>query len=200
MAEPIGFYADLMSPFGYLGAVGLQPVAERHGRAIDWRPFLLGVTVLQVMGLPAVPDTPLKGAYSKRDQPRCFRLMGLDYNPPAGPMRPLAPNRAITWLKERDPELALRFGLAVGHAHWSEGRDMSTPEALAEVAEGIGVSGDELTAAIQEGPVKAKLKEHVEAAVARGVFGAPTFDVDGELFWGHDRLWMVERWLETGGW
>ena len=201
MAPPIGFYTDLMSPFGFLGAVGLRPIAAMHGRGIDWRPFLLGVTVMRVMGLPPVPETPLKGAYSLMDQPRCFRLMGLAYNPPPGrSMQPLAPNRAIAWLRERDPGLAVEFGIAVGRAHWCEGRDMSAPEALAEVGEGLGIPGAELIAATADERVKATLKRHVDAAVARGVFGAPTFDVDGELFWGHDRLWMVERWLETGGW
>jgi len=201
MAEPIVLYTDLISPFGYLGAVGLGPIAEKHGRTIDWRPFLLGVTVMQVMGLPPVPETPLKGPYALADQPRCFRLMGLEHNPPPErAMQPLAPNRALAWLRERDPALAVRFGLAVGRAHWSEGRNMSTPQALAEVAEPLGIKGPELIAAVQEPEVKAKLKSHVDAAIARGVFGAPTFDVDGELFWGHDRLYMVERWLETGGW
>jgi 2-hydroxychromene-2-carboxylate isomerase len=201
MAQPIGFYTDLLSPFGFLGAVGLQPIAARFGREIDWRPFLLGVTVMQVMGLPPVPETPLKGAYSLHDQPRCFRLMGLDYKPPPErAMQPLAPNRAITWVRERDPKLAVAFGIAVGRAHWTEGRNMSTPEALAEVGEGLGIPAAELIAATRDDEVKAGLKRHVDAAVARGVFGAPTFEVDGELFWGHDRLYMVERWLETGGW
>jgi 2-hydroxychromene-2-carboxylate isomerase len=200
-APPIVLYTDLISPFGYLGALGLRPIAAKHGRGIDWRPFLLGVTVMQVMGLPPVPETPLKGPYAAHDCARCFRLMGVPYNPPPGrQMQPLPANRALAWLRERDPALAIEFGLAVAGAHWSQGRDMSTVEAVAEVGEGLGIPAAEVAAAVADPAVKARLRAHVEAAVARGVFGAPSFDVDGELFWGHDRLGMVDRWLETGGW
>jgi 2-hydroxychromene-2-carboxylate isomerase len=201
MSKSIIFYTDLISPFGYLGALGIRPIAAKHGREIDWRPFLLGVTVMQAMGLPAVPATPLKGPYSLHDIPRCFRYLGVPYNPPAErQMQPLAPNRALTWVKERDPKLAVEFGTAVARAHWSEGRNMSTVEAVAEVGKSVGIDAAELTEAVASPAVKDRLRAHVEAAIARGVFGAPTFDVDGELFWGHDRLQMVDRWLDTGGW
>ncbi len=201
MPKAIGLYTDLISPFGYLGALGVQDIAAKHGRTIDWRPFLLGITVLKVMGLPPVPETPLKGPYSQHDAPRCFRLMGVPYNPPEDRMMaPLPAGRALTWVKEQDPDLAVQFGLAVAQAHWSEAQSMSTPEAVAGVAETLGIDSNELLAAIETEAVKEKLKLYVDAAIERGVFGAPTFDVDGELFWGHDRLYMVDRWLETGGW
>lgn len=201
MPQPIEFYFDFISPYGYLGSLGIEPIAARHGRAVDWRPILLGVTVLKVMGLKPLPDTPLKGDYLRLDVPRCFRLQRLPYNPAnGGVMAPLPAARGFTWLKDGDPELACRFARAVYRSHWSEGLDMSTPAALAEVAAPLGIEAGDLIRAIGDDAVKAQLRGHVEAAVAKGVFGSPSFIVDGELFWGADRLDQVEQWLATGGW
>jgi 2-hydroxychromene-2-carboxylate isomerase len=202
VSAAIGLYTDFLSPYGCLGAIGLVDVAARHSREIDWRPILLGVTVMRVMGLPAVPDTPLKGDYLRHDAPRSFRYAGVPYNPPQGKgqLAPLPAARAITWVKERTPERTVDFGLALYRAHFCEGRDVGTADGVARVAAEVGLDRDAALAAMADEAIKARLREHVELAVARGVFGAPTFEVDGELFWGHDRLPQVERWLESGGW
>jgi 2-hydroxychromene-2-carboxylate isomerase len=71
---------------------------------------------------------------------------------------------------------------------------------VAHVGAIVGVDRQDVVAAIADGAVKARLREHVEASLARGVFGSPSFIVDGELFWGADRLDQVDRWLATGGW
>jgi 2-hydroxychromene-2-carboxylate isomerase len=77
---------------------------------------------------------------------------------------------------------------------------MSSAEAVAAAAEGVGFDRPSVLAAIDDESVKARLRQHVDAALAAGVFGTPTFIVDGEMFWGADRLDQVERWIETGGW
>jgi 2-hydroxychromene-2-carboxylate isomerase len=201
MTAPIEFYFDFISPYGYLGSIGIERIAAAHGRAVDWRPMLLGISVLKVMGLKPVPDTPLKGPYSAHDWPRFARLMGVPHEPRANVhMASLPAMRAFTWLKDRDAALAKRFAQALYHAHWGEGRDMSAPEAVADVGAIVGVGRQELIAATADDAVKARLREHVEASLARGVFGSPSFIVDGELFWGADRLDQVDRWLATGGW
>ena len=201
MAEPIAFYFDFISPYAYLGSVGIMRVAEKHGRAVDWRPTLLGVSVLKVMGLKAVPDTPLKGAYFAHDWPRSARLMGIPHLPGA-PVQfaPLPAARAFTHVKDRDAALAVWFGQAVFRAHWAEGRDMSSPGAVAEVAGECGIEPGEVLAAMSAESVKSRLREHVHAALDAGVFGTPTFIVEGEMFWGADRLDQVDRWIATGGW
>ena len=201
MSEPIEYYFDFLSPYGYLGGLGIEEIAARRGRSVDWRVMLLGISVIKVMGLKPLPETPLKGPYLRQDVPRFFRLLGVPYNPPGGgQMAPLPAARSFTWLKGRDPDLAKRFAQAVGHAHWCEGRDMSTPAAVAEVGATLDIDPAELTAAIETDAVKDALKRHVQHSIDKGVFGAPTFIVDGELFWGADRLYQVDRWLETGGW
>lgn len=201
MAGAIEFYFDFISPYGYLGAAAVERVAARHGRAVDWRPMLLGISVLKVMGLKAVPDTPLKSDYAAHDWPRFARLLGLPARADANPrMAPLPAARAFTWLKERDPDLAVRLGRAIYGAHWGEGRDMSTAAAVTEIGASLGIDPEDMTAAMADAAVKRRLRDHVDAALGKGVFGCPTFVVDGEMFWGADRVDQVDRWLSTGGW
>jgi 2-hydroxychromene-2-carboxylate isomerase len=77
---------------------------------------------------------------------------------------------------------------------------MSTAEQVAEVAEPLGVARESLLAAVQDPAIKEKLRAETERSIERGVFGSPFVFVDGEAFWGNDRLDQVERWLATGGW
>ena len=197
---PILFYFDFLSPYGYLGSVAVARLGERLGRPIEWRPVLLGVTVLKVMGLKALPDTPVKRDYVFHDVARLARLLDIPLQRCPAPMRSLSAMRAWTWFALRDPALAVRFGQALFHAQWAEARDMSAPEAVAALAAGFGPTPAEVLEAIEGAPVKDALRTWVEEAVAAGVFGVPSFVVDGEMFWGVDRLPMLERWIETGGW
>ena len=71
---------------------------------------------------------------------------------------------------------------------------------VADEAAALGVARDAVLAALNDAAVKERLKTEVDAALARRVFGSPTFIIDGEAFWGHDRLADVDEWLRTGGW
>jgi 2-hydroxychromene-2-carboxylate isomerase len=115
-------------------------------------------------------------------------------------MNSLAASRAYWWLFEQDEDLAKGLAQAIWHAHWGEGRELSAPEAVAEVAGTLGIDRAELLAAVQDPRIKARLKEETDRSIARGVFGSPFLFVDDEPFWGADRLDQVERWLATGGW
>jgi 2-hydroxychromene-2-carboxylate isomerase len=201
MPKPITFYFDFISPYAYLGSVGIERIAAKHGREVDWRPMLLGISMFKVMGLKAVPDTPLKGAYAAHDWPRLARYLGIVHASEAKTQfAPLPAARAFTWLKDRDPVLAKQLAEAIFRAHWGEGRDMGSAEAVADEARRLGIAREEVLAAMADAAVKARLRQHVESSLAKGVFGAPTFIVDGEMFWGADRLDQVDRWLEMGGW
>lgn len=197
---PILFYFDFLSPYGYLGSVAVERLGKRLGRRVEWRPVLLGITVLKVMGLKALPDTPLKRDYVFHDVARLARLLDIPLQRCAAPMKSLNAMRAWTWFAMQDPGLALRFGQASFHAQWAEARDMSAPEAVAALAGQFGPRPADVLAAMESAAVKDALRTRVEEAVAAGVFGVPTFVVEGEMFWGVDRLPMLERWIETGGW
>jgi 2-hydroxychromene-2-carboxylate isomerase len=195
------FYFDFISPYGYLGSLGIMEIAARHDVEVDWCPTLLGVSVMGVMGLPPLAETPLKGPYMANDFPRCFRLLGVPLKIGGdGSMPPLPAGRAFSWIKAQDPAAAIRFGQRIYRGRWSEGIDMANPNNLAAAAEAEGFDGGQLIAALDDPEVKRLHRASVDGAIERGVFGVPTFSIDGELFWGHDRLPHVERWLESGGW
>jgi len=200
MAEPLDFYFDFSSPYGYFASLRIDGIAARHGRAVRWRPFLLGV-VFKTTGQAPLTAQPLRGDYARRDFARSARLYGAPLSwPERFPIPTQAAARTFYWLDDRDSDLARRFARAAYHAYFGEGRDISPPDVVVEIAREAGADGDALAAALVDPAVKARLKAETEAAMARGVFGSPFVFVDGEPFWGADRLDQVDRWLATGGW
>ena len=200
MAAPLDFYFEFASPYGYLASLRIDAIAAAHEREVTWRPIMLGVAMKLTGGGPIV-QLPLKGPYLLHDAPRFARLLDVPLKlPPVIPCNSLAASRAFWWLEAQDHDMAKGFAQAVYHAHWCEGRDISIAEQVAEIGEALGIPAAELTAATQDPAIKAKLKAETDRSVERGVFGSPFVFVDGEPFWGADRLDQVERWLATGGW
>jgi 2-hydroxychromene-2-carboxylate isomerase len=108
--------------------------------------------------------------------------------------------RAFLWLKAQDAELAVRFAQRIYRRLWVDGRDITAPEASAEEAQALGIDPAGLLQAIERPEAKDALKDAVQAAIDRGVFGTPYFIADGEPLWGVDRLWMLEHWLRHHDW
>jgi len=198
---PVGFYFDFISPYGYLASTQVEALAARYGREVDWKPVLLGITVLKVMGLKPLPETPLKKDYIAIDKPRMAKLLGVPFvEHGIKGVNSLAASRAFLWLKARDAALARDFARRIYARLWVQGRDITTADAVADEGEALGIARADLLAAIASPDMKVALKEAVDAAIARGVFGVPTFIADGEPIWGVDRLWMLEHWLRKGNW
>jgi 2-hydroxychromene-2-carboxylate isomerase len=116
------------------------------------------------------------------------------------PVNSLVASRAFVWLEPGEPKLARCLAQAIFHAHWGEGRDISAPEQVAEIAMPLGIERSALLAAVADPSIKERLKQKTAAAIARGVFGSPFMLVDGEPFWGADRLAQLDLWLARGGW
>jgi 2-hydroxychromene-2-carboxylate isomerase len=196
---PIDFYFDFSSPYGYFGAEQIDGLAARHGRTVNWHPMLLGV-VFKSVGTAPLPNIPVKGPYSLNDIRRTGRYFGIPYvHPSRFPLATQQAGRAFTWLADRDPALARTFALATYRAYFTADRDISNAAVVVELAAGLGVNAGELSTGLADESLKARFKANVEAALARGVFGSPFFIVDGEPFWGSDRLPQLERWLAEGG-
>jgi len=200
MGAPIDFYFDFSSPYGFLAAQKIEALAEKHGRAVDWHPMLLGV-VFKETGAAPLTMVPLKGDYSRRDFERSARYHGIAgfRMPPKFPIASQAPARIVLWAKTRDPALAVRVLKALYRAFFTEGLDISDADVAASVAAREGLDAAEARAAVDDPAMKDALKREVEQAIARGVFGSPFIIVDGEPFWGLDRFDQVERWLAHGG-
>ena len=198
--NPIDFYFDFSSPYGYFAAAKIDDIAARHGRTVAWRPILLGA-VFKVTHQQPLAMIPLKAEYMARDLERTARLFGLPFRLPGKfPISTTAPARAFYAVSDNDPALAKRLARALYDAYFTQDRDISAPDATLDVAATLGIDRATLGAALNADAIKDRLRREVDAAIGRGVFGSPYILIDGEPFWGSDRLEQVERWLKTGGW
>ncbi len=200
MSEPIQFYFDFSSPYGYFAALKIDDLAAGFEREVRWRPMMLGAA-MKVTGAKPLAEIELKGDYCKRDWDPLARYMGVPWTmPDTFPIATLAAARAFYWLDDGDPALARKFARAAFHAYFGEGQDITESETVADIAEPLGVDRDALLSAVQDPAIKERLKIETTRALEAGVFGSPFVVIDGEPFWGSDRLWMIRRWLKSGGW
>ena len=200
MALPIEFYFDLSSPYGYIASTRIEDIAARHNRSVLWKPILLGAT-FRIMGSQPLVDIPLKGEYSRRDFSRTARFYGVPFNMPTSfPIATVAAARAVYWAADRQPQEAKALARALFHAYFVDDRDISPSETVLAIVAEQGLDRAACQQTIEDPAHKERVKQEVERAVAKGVFGSPYIVVDGEPFWGSDRLDQVDRWLATGGW
>ncbi len=198
MASPIEFIFDFSSPYSYLAAEQIEPLAARHGRSVDYQPMLLGAA-FKATGMPVLVDVPLKGEYSKRDFARSARFAGVPFvMPEPFPIATVGAARIFLWLKDSDPPRALTFLHAAFRAYFAQGRNISENPVLADVLRQVSIDPEQALTAIAQPAIKERLKAQVDSLLSRGVFGAPYIVVDGEPFWGNDRLPQIERWLAKG--
>lgn len=200
MSAPLDFYFDFSSPYGYFAACRIEAVAQRHGRATVWHPILLGIVFKETGGQP-LPSIPLKGTYAMRDIERTARYLDLPYHAPSRfPVSGTAASRCYYWLEDQDAALAHRFALATYRAFFVDDRDIGAPDTVADVAAALGVDRAAAFDGLHQPAIKERLRQEVETAMSRGVFGSPFVIADGEPFWGADRFDQLDRWLATGGW
>lgn len=198
-AEPIDFYFDFSSPYGYLASEKVDDLAARFGRKVRWHPLLLGV-IFKETGVLPLTQQKIKGPYFEHDFARSARFMGVPFrHPEKFPLPTQAAARAYYALHGQDCGKARAFAHAVFRALFVDNVDISSPETVLELAGGLGVEREALAAAMTSDEMKLRLKTEIETAQSRGVFGSPTMIVDGELFFGADRLPQLERWLAEGG-
>ena len=200
MSAPIDFYFDFSSPYGYLLSEKIDALAAKYGRQVRWHPILLGVIFKATGSAPLTLQNPAKAAYSLLDFQRSARFMGIPYRQPSKfPLATQNAARAYYWLDGEDCTLARRFAHAVFRALYVDDRDISAPETVLEIAANLGVDRSLLETALQSPAIKARLKDEVDQAMQAGVFGSPYIVIDGEAFFGADRLPQIEKWLESGG-
>lgn len=197
MPGPITLYFDFLSVHTYLGLKQLQEVAAKHGRAIDWRPISI-VDLWKAHDYMPIGNPIAKGRYIKKDFIRTAGLLGLPLNVPASfPTGDLSHARHLVWRVRAEDEAKVgALALTLMNAYWAEGKDIVDPDVLAEVAGAAGVSEDEVAATADDADAKAACAEETASAAEQGVFGAPHMVVDGEPFWGHDRIQYLDMWLE----
>jgi 2-hydroxychromene-2-carboxylate isomerase len=199
-ADPIDFYFEFSSPYGYIASELAEEAEKRIGRPMTWRPILLG-PVFKVTGQAPLVDIPMKGEYSKRDFTRSARMHNVPFRyPDKFPIGTVAAVRAFYWTHDQDPAKARALAKALYRAYFAENRDITAPATVVEIARATGIDGEALARALEDPAVKDRAKREVDGAIAAGVFGSPFFIADGEPFWGVDRLPMLEEWIKRGGW
>lgn len=197
MAQTVEFWFDFGSPASYLAWFQLPKIAAARGATIDWRPMLLG-GVFQATGNKSPMEVPAKGRYVGDDLARFALRYGVPYRlNPHFPINTLMLMRGAVGLQLHDPAKLVPYLDAVFRAIWVDGRNLNDPATVAQVLAAAGFDPQRLLDLTQQPDVKEKLKAATQEAVSRGVFGAPAFFVDGQLYWGQDRLDFVKEALQT---
>ncbi|WP_181175662.1 2-hydroxychromene-2-carboxylate isomerase [Mesorhizobium sp. B2-3-4] len=197
---PIEFWFEFCSPYAFFAGLEIADIACRHGRPIVWRPFLLGA-VLQVTGMTPLPDQKLRGAYAVHDWRRLARFHKVSFSlPKVFPFMSLAPARMTYAVEHLAPCMAGPFASHMLSALFERGADIADISVAARLGAELGLDPAMLGAAATDQRWKDALRSRTDEAIERGIFGSPFVIVDGEGFWGSDRLGMVDRWLSVGGW
>ena len=200
MPKTIEFWFDFSSGYAYFAAHAIDELADRHAYSVVWRPYMLGVA-FKATGSRGLSNTPLKGDYARHDWARLSRSTGLPFSLPAiHPITALPASRAYYWIEAHHPEQAHEFARRAFRAYFVEGIDMTLTANVAAVATGLGISELASNDGITSESMKQRVKDVSREAIDKGVFGSPFFLVDGEPFWGWDRMPMLEDWISSGGW
>jgi len=191
----ITFWYDFASTYSYLAAMRVEDVASKSGVEVNWQPFLLG----PIFVAQGWTDSPFniyeaKGKYMWRDMARLAEDQGLPFKrPEAFPQNSLLACRVACL--GRDQGWGADFTRATYAAQFGQGRTIATSEDLAPVLDDLGLNSADVLAQATSPDGKLALRHSTDAAIAAGVFGAPSFTTpDGELFWGSDRLEQAVTW------
>lgn len=187
MSKRVEFFYDYLSPFSYLADTRLPEIARRTGAEIAYRPILMGA-IMKSVGNAGPLSIPSKAAYNIAE----FQRWAKRYGVPAQ-FSPYFPFNTIRIVRGAiAAQLVGRFAefhSAAFRAIWEQAQDLSKEEALQRLLNEAQID----PALIEGDEIKNRLRANVDEAVERGAFGAPTFFVNGEMFWGNDRLDFVEE-------
>jgi 2-hydroxychromene-2-carboxylate isomerase len=193
MPASLEFWFEFASTYSYPAAARIERLAAAAGLGVTWRPFLLG-PIFARQGWRDSPFNiyPAKGAYMWRDVTRVCAGQGLPFKQPTVfPRNGLLAARVATIAAAEG--WCGAFARAVYHANFAEDRDVASPEVIGSILEALGHPAVLLERAATP-EAKDALRSQTEAAIARGIFGAPSVTVGGELFWGNDRLDQAIAW------
>lgn len=195
MSKTVEFYFDFGSPTAYLAYKRLQQLRAQYDLDIEYRPMLLG-GVFKATGNSSPVAIPAKGAYmNQHDLPRFAKRYGVTLN-----FNPFFPINTLNLM--RGALAAQRLGCfdvyidAVYDAVWLDGKNMGEIDVISETLKGAGLDAAALLSLSQDAEVKAELIAATEAAVERGVFGAPTLFMGDDMYFGQDRLDFIEETLQ----
>jgi 2-hydroxychromene-2-carboxylate isomerase len=193
VSKRVDYYFSPVSPWTYLGHDRFADIARRHGAQVAVKPVDYGVIFPQSGGLPLGKRAPQRQAYRLMELKRWKERLGVPLNvqPRFFPADANPAALAIVAAAPSGAEAQMRLAGAILRALWAEEQNIADPATLRAVADKAGLDGDQLLAAAPA--AKTQFDAFTQEALARGVFGAPTYAYRDELFWGQDRLDFLER-------
>jgi len=198
VARPVEFWFEFASTYSYLSAQRIGQIASLAGVEVLYRPFLLG-PIFAAQGWDDSPFNlyPAKGRYMWRDMERLCEGYGIDFKRPS--RFPRNGLRAARVARAAQGEAWIGdFVAAVYRANFAEDREIGDASVIGELLEALGKRSADWLARADEPATKRQLREQTERARALEIFGAPSFVVDSEIFWGNDRLGDAIAWSRTG--
>ena len=198
LGRRIACFLSMASPWAYLGHAEFMEIAHRHGVSVDFVPLPLRRLFPETGGLPLPKRHPVRQRYRLVELQRWRALRGLRLNiePKGAPLDPEPLDRLVIAIQAAgfDPDPFMRRAFA---AHWAEDRDLGDPAVRAELLAFAGLPA-ELVEASETGATADAYEANLDRALTDGVFGAPSYVLEGEIFWGQDRLLLLEDALASG--
>jgi 2-hydroxychromene-2-carboxylate isomerase len=199
MPRTIDYYFSLSSPWAYIGHRLFMDIARRHGVSVNYKPVFLGRVFAQTGGLPLAQRHPARQRYRLVELQRWREKRGLSFNlqPKFSPFDVTLADRFVVAIVAagQDPDPFMRRAMA---GVWEEERNLADPLVIAELAEAAGLDSTSLIAAAQGTMTEAVYALNLENAIAADVFGSPAYVLAGEVFWGQDRLELLDDALASG--
>jgi len=199
MPRPIDYYFSLVSPWAYIGHAPFMEIVRRHDLDVNYKPVFLGRVFAETGGLPLPQRHPARQRYRLLELQRWRdkRRLSFKINPKHWPFDVTLADRLVIAINaaKQDPDGFLRRAFA---AVWEEERNLGDPLVLAELAEQAGLDSTSLIEMAQGSTAEAIYALNLENAVAGDVFGSPAYVLDGEVFWGQDRLELLDDALASG--
>ena len=200
MGKKLEFFYDCSSPWTYLCFNKIEEIAARHQAKLVWRPILVGGvfnTVNQTVYDNRAKPNPLKQAYMLKDLADCAKLYGLKivFPPKVFPVNSVKCMRGAFAALEQNK--LVPYATAAFEAYWSDDRDLSKEDVLADIAAKAGLERQRFFSGIETDACKAKLRANTDELIQRGGFGSPTMFVGSSMFFGNDRLPLLRAALES---
>jgi 2-hydroxychromene-2-carboxylate isomerase len=199
MPRIIDYYFSLVSPWAYMGHAPFMDIAQRHGVEVNFKPVFLGQVFSETGGLPLSQRHPARQRYRMVELQRWREKRGLSFNlnPKHWPFDVKLADRFVIAIavSGKSPDAFLRRAYA---AVWEEERNLGDPLVLTELAEQAGLDSSTLMGLATGTTTEAIYAINLENAVDGDVFGSPAYVLDGEVFWGQDRLDLLDDALTSG--
>lgn len=199
MGRQVDYYFSLISPWAYIGNAAFHEVVRRHDALVAYKPLLLGEVFAETGGLPLAKRHPARQRHRMYELQRWRERRGLGFNlkPKFWPFDARLADAVVLAIVETGASPA-DFVARAFRATWEEERDLADAGVLSDLVDATGMRGADVLAGARSASVAARYAQNQQDAVAAGAFGSPCYVLDGEVFFGQDRIDFLDDALKSG--